>query len=163
MKALSLLIFVILLLCPILAEKSYGQTTAIISANSTASTIFKDIGTQKVQNNTEIFIQIRSYDSSGRFFGYTEGHPQLVFNLDELIKATAPHAHTSTILKGGKTFEMMQFEDKINWPKVQAMGGWYSSVVQNGNIIGYIEYSFDSFPISPGDTTKVFVTIIRSA
>jgi hypothetical protein len=159
MKTLSLLIFVILL-CPILAEKSYGQTTETTS--STATTIF-DIGTQKIQNNTEIFIQIKLYDSSGRFVGYTEGHPQIISHLDVLIKATAPNAHTSTIIKQGKTFEVMQVENPIKWPTLQAMGGYFSSVSQNGTIVGYLTFSFDSFPISPGDTTKVVMTIIRSA
>ncbi len=158
MKILSLLIFVILL-CPILVEKSYGQTTEVIS-NFTVTTV-KDTGTQKVQNNTEVFVQIKLYDSSGRFVGYTEGHPQTIFHLDNIIKVVTSYTHTSTITKGEKTFEMWHFEDKINWPKVTAMGGYEFSVKQKSYIFGALVYNFDSFPISPGDTTRIFLTIIR--
>lgn len=160
MKILFLLIFVILS-CPILFEKSYGQTPKASINSTETATVFEVGGAQKLQNNTEIFVQIELYDSAGRFVGYTEGHPQ-IFDLDKTLKIITSISHKNTTIREGKIFEILTFKDSISWHKLDVMGAYFLNVSENGKVFAPLYFAIDSCPILPGDTAKILVTVIRS-
>ena len=170
MKTLSILLFFVLF-SPTVIENSYSEitektgSTSVTSLANTTGTLeainsMADTNEQKIQTNTEIFIQILLRDSGGHLVGYIEGYPQ-IFYLDQVINWVEPQAHKSTIIKEGERHEIMQFEDKLSWSEAQTMGAYFLRLSIDDTMRTALYFHHDSFHVQPGDTAQIFWTVIR--
>ena len=144
---ITILIFV-MFLSIIFVGNSYGQT-------------------KETSNNTEaatksvFFIQMLVHDSNGQLVGYTEGQPQ-IFYLDYLIKQIEPLTHKTIIKQGEKSFELMQYQDKVSVKKIQNSGAYFFRQPIDGDMKTFLYFHHDSFHLFPGDTTTILWTVTRS-
>lgn len=171
MKISIILIFSVILLVQTLAENSYGQ---ISGANSTDNSTklsgaagpagpagLPITGAQKAQAVTEIFIQMRLYNSAGQLIAYIEGKPQQIFNLDKVIDWLEPISQKSTITRGGERFELLQFNGMSSFSKDESMGGYFLNQPVDGRMVQVLHFYHDSYRVLPGDILEVFWTAIR--
>lgn len=130
--------------------------TGLLIGSSYADTV-----KEKNNDDVEIFMQIVLRNSDGTLIGYIEDAPQQIFYVDQVIDWVEPKANKSIIIKDGKKFEMLKFNDKLNWSETKTMGGYYLNVPINGKMVNGMYFNFDSFYILPGDTAQIFWTIFR--
>ncbi len=144
---ITMLIFV-MFLSIIFVGNSYGQT-------------------KETSNNTEVttkpvvFIQMLVHDSNGQLVGYSEGQPQ-IFYRNDLIKWVESHSQKTIIKQGEKSFELMQFQDKVSVNKIQTSGAYFFRQPIDGDMKTFLYFHFDSFHLFPGDTTTILWTVTRS-
>ena len=144
---ITMLIFV-MFLSIIFVGNSYGQT-------------------KETSNNTEaatksvFFMQMLVHDSNGQLVGYTEGQPQ-IFYLDYLIKQIEPLTHKTIIKQGEKSFELMQYQEKIFLDKTQTSGAYFFKQPIDGDMKTFLYFHHDSFHLLPGDTATILWTVTRS-
>jgi len=144
---ITMLIFV-MFLSIIFVGNSYGQT-------------------KETSNNTEaatkpvIFIQMLVHDSNGQLVGYTEGQPQ-IFYVDDLIKWVEPRSHKTIIKQGEKSFELMQYQDKVLVNKIRTTGAYFFRQPIDGDMKTFLYFHHDSFHLFPGDTATLLWTVTRS-
>jgi len=56
----------------------------------------------------------------------------------------------------------MKYTDRLSWPDIQQVqGGYFLRLNVSGNTFYGMYFSHALFPISLGDTGKVFVTVVR--
>ena len=161
-----ILFALLLITIPLLYQNSYGQETGAEAIESSSETgtpgekLFVP-GAKKIQRNTEILVQIVLRNSDGQLVGYVEGEPQ-IFYAESLIDWLEPRSKKSTIIKNGESFDLLQFRDRVSYPDIQKVqGGYFIRVTLSGNPIYALYFSLDSFPISLGDKSTIFVTVIR--
>ena len=144
---ITVLIFV-MFLSIIFVGNSYGQT-------------------KETSNNTEaatksvIFIQMLVHDSNGQLVGYSEGQPQ-IFYRNDLIKWVESHSQKTIIKQGEKSFELMQYQDKVLVNKIQTSGAYFFRQPIDGDMKTFLYFHFDSFHLFPGDTATILWTVTRS-
>ncbi len=159
----SLIFFTIF--CLIVIEYSYAQETGA-NANETTTPGFENVAPLitsaiKFQQPPEVFVQIIFRDSAGTLVGYVEGKPDILV-VYPLIDFLEPRSEKSTIIKNGRSFEIMKYTDRLSWPDIQQVqGGYFLRLNVSGNTFYGMYFSHALFPISPGDTGKVFVTVVR--
>jgi len=160
----SLIFFTIF--CLIVIENSYAQDTG---ANATETTTqgFETTGAQLTagaipfQQTPEVFVQIIFRDSAGTLIGYVEGKPDILVS-SPLIDFLEPRSEKSTIIKNGRSFEIMKYTDSLSWPDIQQVqGGYFLRLTVSGNTFYGMYFSHALFPISPGDTGRVMITVVR--
>jgi len=144
---ITMLIFV-MFLSIIFVGNSYGQTKET-SNNTGAAT------------KSVVFIQMLVHDSNGQLVGYTEGQPQ-IFYLDYLIKQIEPLTHKTIIKQGEKSFELMQYQEKILLDKAQTSGAYFFRYPIDGDMKTLLYFHHDSFHLLPGDTATILWTVTRS-
>ena len=143
---ITMLIFV-MFLSIIFVGNSYGQT-------------------KETSNNTEaatksvVFIQMLVHDSNGQLVGYTEGQPQILYR-NNLIKWVELKSQKTIIKQGEKSFELMQYQDKVSVNKIQTSGAYFFRQPIDGDMKTFVYFHFDSFHLFPGDTTTILWTITR--
>ncbi len=160
---ITMLIFV-MFLSIIFVGNSYGQTkeTATNYTDDAADeTNLGAVEKQISQKNTIVFMQMYAHDSNGQMIGYTEGQPQ-IFYLDDLIKWVEPRSHKTIIKQGEKSFELMQYQDKVSVNKIQTSGAYFFMQPIDGDMKTLVYFHFDSFHLFPGDTTTILWTVTRS-
>jgi len=144
---ITMLIFV-MFLSIIFVGNSYGQTKE--SSNNT------EAATKSV-----VFMQILVHDSNGQLVGYSEGQPQ-IFYLDYLIKQIEPLSNKTIIKQGEKSFELMQYQEKILLDKAQTSGAYFFIYPIDGDMKTLLYFHHDSFHLLPGDTATILYTVTRS-
>ena len=144
---ITMLIFV-MFLSIIFVGNSYGQTKET-SNNTGAAT------------KSVVFIQMLVHDSNGQLVGYSEGRPQ-IFYLDDLIKWVEPRSHKTIIKQGEKSFELMQYQDKVSVNKIQTSGAYFFRQPIDGDMKTFLYFHHDSFHLLPGDTATLLWTVTRS-
>ena len=160
----SLIFFTIF--CLIVIEYSYAQETG---GNITETTQgFETTGGGPLLSGAtpfgqtpEVFVQIIFRDSAGTLVGYVEGKPDILF-VYPLIDFLEPRSEKSTIIKNGRSFEIMKYTDRLSWPDIQQVqGGYFLRLNVSGNTFYGMYFSHELFPISLGDTGRVMVTVVR--
>jgi len=171
MKIPIILLILGILLVPLLVQNSYGQTTGANStdnstklsgaAGAAGAAGLPITGAQKAQAVTEVFIQMRLYNSAGQLVVYTEGKPQQIFNLDKVIEWLEPISQKSTITRGGERFELLQFKGMSSFSKDESKGGYYLNQPVDGRWVQVLYFYHDSYRVLPGDTLEIFWTAIK--
>ena len=160
----SLIFFTIF--CLIVIEHSYAQETG---ANATETTQGFETtggaplltGAASFRQTPEVFVQIIFRDSAGTLVGYVEGRPDILV-VYPLIDFLEPRSEKSTIIKNGRSFEIMKYTDRLSWPDIQQVqGGYFLRLTVSGNTFYGMYFSHEQFPISLGDTGRVMVTVVR--
>ena len=161
----SLIFFTIF--CLIVIEYSYAQETG---ANPTETTTqgFETTGgaplltgAASFRQTPEVFVQMIFRDSAGTLVGYVEGKPDILVS-SPLIDFLEPRSEKSTIIKNGRSFEIMKYTDRLSWPDIQQVqGGYFLRFTVSGETFYGMYFSHELFPISPGDTGKLLVTVVR--
>jgi len=159
----SLIFFTIF--CLIVIEYSYAQETGA-NANETTIPGFENVApliasAMQFQQTPEVFVQIIFRDSAGTLVGYVEGKPDILV-VYPLIDFLEPRSEKSTIIKNGRSFEIMKYTDRLSWPDIQQVqGGYFLRLTVSGNTFYGMYFSHEQFPISLGDTGRVMVTVVR--
>ena len=107
-----------------------------------------------------IFIQIKLYNSDGQLVGYNEGYPQ-IFHLNEAINWLESRSQKNTIVIDEKSFEILQFKDRMSWSESQSHGQYYLRLPINGNLQYAVFFHQDSFHVKDGDYAEIFWTVFR--
>ena len=159
----SLIFFTIF--CLIVIEYSYAQETGADVTETTQG--FETAGAPLLtgatpfRGTTEVFVQIIFRDSDGTLVGYVEGRPDILVT-SPLIDFLEPRSEKSTIIKNGRSFEIMKYTDRLSWPDIQQVqGGYFLRLNVSGNTFYGMYFSHELFPISLGDTGRVVVTVVR--
>ncbi len=158
----SLIFFTIF--CLIVIEYSYAQETGVNATETTQG--FENVSSLidsaiKFQQPPEVFVQIIFRDSAGTLVGYVEGRPDILV-VYSLIDFLEPRSEKSTIIKIGRSFEIMKYTDRLSWPDIQQVqGGYFLRLTVSGNTFYGMFFSHEQFPISLGDTGRVMVTVVR--
>ena len=159
----SLIFFTIF--CLIVIEYSYAQETGA-NANETTIPGFENVAPLitsaiQFQQTPEVFVQIIFRDSAGTLVGYVEGKPDILF-VYPLIDFLEPRSEKSTIIKNGRSFEIMKYTDRLSWPDIQQVqGGYFLRLTVSGKSFYGLYFSHELYPISPGDTGQLLVTVVR--
>jgi len=160
----SLIFFTIF--CLIVIEYSYAQETG---GNVTETTQRFETtggaplltGATPFGQTTEVFVQIIFRDSAGTLVGYVEGKPDILVS-SPLIDFLEPRSEKSTIIKNGRSFEIMKYTDRLSWPDIQQVqGGYFLRLTVSGVSFYGLYFSHELYPISPGDTGQLLVTVVR--
>ncbi len=109
---------------------------------------------------TQAFMQIEVRDSNGILTAYTEGKP-VIFLADNVIKFVEPKSEKSIILLDGQKFEKIQYTTMDHYSKAHVMSGWYIVVPINGQNVYAFYFDHDGYPVFPGDSATIFLTILR--
>jgi len=144
---ITMLIFV-MFLSIIFVGNSYGQTKE--TSNNTG-----------VATKSVVFIQMLVHDSNGQLVGYSEGQPQ-IFYRDDLIKWVESQSHKTIIKQEEKSFELMQYQEKILLDKTQTSGAYFFKQPIDGNVKTLLYFHHDSFHLLAGDTATILWTVTRS-
>ena len=170
MKIPIILLIFVMLFGPILVQNSSGETTGANSTDNTKLTGAAGAagaaglpitGAQKAKATTEVFIQLRLHNSAGQLIAYTEGKPQQIFNLDKVIEWLEPISQKSTIVRGGESFELLQYTGTDNFYNDESMGAYFLKQPVDGKQVLVLYFYHDSYRVLPGDTLEVFWTAIR--
>jgi len=123
--------------------------------------------TKETSNNTEaatksvFFMQMLVHDSNGQLVGYTEGYPQILYR-NNLIKWVELKSQKTIIKQGEKSFELMQYQDKVLVNKIQTSGAYFFKQPIDGNMKTFLWFHHSSFHLLPGDTATLLWTVTRS-
>ncbi len=122
--------------------------------------------TKETSNNTEattksvFFMQMLVHDSNGQLVGYTEGQPQILYR-NNLIKWVELKSQKTIIKQGEKSFELMQYQEKILLDKAQTSGAYFFKQPIDGDMKTFLYFHHDSFHLFPGDTATILWTVTR--
>lgn len=160
----SLLFFTIF--CLIVIEYSYAQETGTNATETTQG--FETTGGAPLlagatpfRQTPEVFVQIIFRDSAGTLVGYVEGKPDILVS-SPLIDFLEPRSEKSTMIKNGKSFEIMKYADRLSWPDIQQVqGGYFLRLTVSGESFYGLYFSHELYLISPGDTGQLLVTVVR--
>ena len=115
---------------------------------------------QNSSTQTQAFMQIEVRNSNGILTAYTEGKP-IIFLADNTIKFVEPKSEKNIILQDGKKFEKIQYITMDYYSKAHVMSGWYIIVPINGQNVYAFYFDHDGYPVFPGDSATIFLTILR--
>ena len=165
MKIPIILFIFILGLGPISAQNSFGETTGALGIEgsvATGATIAAAIRPTAAQTHTtiEVFMQVEVRNANGQLVAYVEGPPDIL-DLVTTLDWVEPMAKKSTIIKDGAVRELEQFTQQFNFSNFDAPSAYYLTLPKGDTISTVFWYNHDSIPVIPGDTFRVFWTIIR--
>ena len=158
-----LLIFVVGLL-PILAQNSSGQnsgaaeTKSLVVTGATNTANFRPTQVE-TQSTIEVFMQVEIRNANGQLIAYLEGPPDIL-DLASTLEWLEPQAKKSTIIKDGSAHDLWQFTQQFTFTLPDAPSAYFIQVPRDGDSNVIFWFNHDSIPVKPGDTFRVYWTII---
>ena len=164
-----ILLFFFTLLSPIIAQHAYSESTGAkgplgssVEAGAAGLVGYTVTGAKRSESSVYVFLQVEIRNSHGDLIGYIEGKPA-IFNVDELIKWLEPQSQKRTIIKGGESYELMQYIHILSYSKFDSMSAYFLSEKIDGTTVYLMFFDHDSILMSPGDKAQVFWTLIRQS
>lgn len=163
---ITLLIF-FTVLSLIVAENAYGESTGAkgplgssIEAEGGGLLGYPVTGAKRSESSVYVFLQMEIRNSHGDLIGYVEGKPG-IFNLDQLIEWLEPLSRKSSVIRGGESYELMQYIHTLHYSKFDSLSAYFININISGTQVFVMFFDNDSITMSPGDRVDVFWTLIR--
>lgn len=165
MKIRIILLIFVVGLVPILAQSSFGQTSgasetkSLVTTGATSAAAFRPT-TVETHSTIEVFMQVVIRNANGQLVAYVEGPPDIL-DLASTLQWLEPQAKKSTIIKDRSAHELWQFTQQFNFTLSDAPSAYFLQVPRDGGSVLVFWFNHDSIPVIPGDTFRVFWTIIE--